>query len=348
MTPLPQLDLADHHTLGVASRAEFGSIVSSEPALLACLAWADQRGLPVTVLGAGSNVIPAATVPGLVVLLRSRGIKRHIDGESVVLDIQAGENWHQLVRYTLGQGLAGLESLALIPGNVGAAPIQNIGAYGSELSQTLVSVRAYDRKLQQLIELPAAECGFGYRTSRFKTERLAAAQGPRYIVLSVALRLQSARSADPEAPRYADVTEELLAMGASRIWPVTVAEAVCRIRRRKLPDVGRVGNVGSVFKNPVVDAMHAQRLQERWPQLKSFAVADGLRLAAAQLIDLAGWKGRRLGSASVWPRQPLVLIQHRYEPRADSADFQALLAAIQADVRARYGIELEVEPQHLG
>lgn len=346
----PNFDLQGAHTLGARSYAEFGVIADSDESLLAALQWAEQKAMPVTILGGGSNVILEPVLRGLTVLVRTRGITMDRQGDATVLRVKAGENWHDLVRFSLGQGLGGLESLALIPGNVGAAPIQNIGAYGSEIADCLTRLQAFDRHSGTVVWLDAQQCRFGYRTSRFKEERHHSGVGPRYVVLTVELSLSRVIAAPLDEPRYGDVNTELQAMGRRQVWPVDVAEAVCRIRQRKLPDPRQVGNVGSVFKNPVVEADQAERLRQEWPLLKTFAVEDGVRLAAAQLIDLAGWKGRSLGSASVWSRQPLVLVQPHaaIDESRSSADFIALLQAIQTDVKAQFGVALEVEPRHLG
>ncbi|MFK7912537.1 MAG: UDP-N-acetylmuramate dehydrogenase [Pseudomonadales bacterium] len=337
-------ELRPFNTLGVRSTAEFAVIARSNVELLEALRWAGQRGMPVAVLGGGSNVIPAPEVPGLTVIVKTRGVELERSARRARLVAQAGEPWHDLVRYSLGQGLGELANLVLIPGSVGAAPIQNIGAYGSELADTLERVQIFDRDRNEVRWLAAAQCGFGYRTSRFKEQSDPGGLGPRQIVLALELALTVATVAPLSADRYGDVNAELATFGKRAVWPVDVAEAVARIRRRKLPDPRRIGNVGSVFKNPVVTSTQAQRLRQAWPELKTFAAATGVRLSAAQLIDRCGWKGRRLGGAGVWDRQPLVLTM---QSGHDSADFVALLEAIAASVGERFDVTLEPEPRRL-
>jgi UDP-N-acetylmuramate dehydrogenase len=250
----------------------------------------------------------------------------------------AGENWHELVRFCLGQGLEGLENLALIPGLVGAAPIQNIGAYGVELADHFVHLTALDSRTGVIRTLRAADCGFGYRHSVFKTPA-----GAHWIVLSVTVRLHrhGARVLD-----YPDLRLELDRVGWDRPSAVQVAEAVIRVRRRKLPDPRRHGNVGSFFENPQVPEAVARSAHERVPALTLRAAGPGqVKLSAAQLIDACGWKGRTRGAAGVWHRQPLVLVNRG---SATGADVLALAEAIRGDVAERFGIRLQLEPRVLG
>lgn len=294
---------------------------------------------PLTVLGGGSNVVLRRRVGGVVCLMRNRGIRLEPDaGGTVRVTAAAGERWQDLVRYCLGQGLAGLENLVLIPGAVGAAPIQNIGAYGVELADRFVSLRALNVITGDVCVLDRDACRFGYRDSRFKRSG-----DEHLVILDVTLRLSSRHCPMVD---YPDLRLELQRLGWLRPSPAQVAEAVARIRRRKLPDPRRVGNVGSFFKNPELTAARAAELRRRVPSLMQWPGSAGVvKLSAAQLIDLCGWKGRSMGPVGVWHRQPLVLINRG---GATAADVLALSEAIRRDVADRFGISLELEPRVIG
>lgn len=334
--------LTSFTTLGVRAAAERLVMVTEEGILreLVEARRAAPRGQPpLTILGGGSNVVLRAWTPGTVCLMRTRGFRQQPLGAGAVeLTAAAGERWHDLVRFALGQGLAGVENLALIPGSVGAAPIQNIGAYGAELAERFVALRALDRHSGRVHTLRAADCRFGYRDSLFKHP-----EGAGLVVLDVTLRLR--RRGDPVAD-YPDLRRELARLGRPRPSPVQVAEAVIRVRRRKLPDPRVTGNAGSFFKNPVVAAALGRRLQQRLPGLGLHPAGTGaVKLSAAQLIDACGWKGRRAGAVGVWPRQPLVLCNYG---GATGTDVLAMSEDIRQSVQARFGVDLEREPQVIG
>jgi UDP-N-acetylmuramate dehydrogenase len=287
-------------------------------------------------LGGGSNVLITSDVPGTVWLNR-------ITGRSIVdtsaehgwVDVGAGENWHDLVRWTLDEGLSGLENLSLIPGLAGAAPIQNIGAYGVELSSVLESVTAWDTLKAGWTVLNAGDCQLGYRDSRFKS-----GEPGRYLITSIRLCLN--RVFHPRLT-YAGLGDELRAMGISRPGATNVSDAVIRLRSRKLPDPSRMGNAGSFFKNPVVSAEVASRLAGRYPGMTAWKTDDGkVKLSAAWLIEFCGFKGRRQGDAGVSEKHALVLVNHG---EATGSEIQSLAGAIQSAVLDEFGVSLETEPQ---
>lgn len=316
------------NTLGVSCSARRLRFVRSEGELMEALGhWRDAL-----VVGQCSNLVLPKRLERPVLVAAWRGLRLVREGADALLTAAAGESWHALVRYSLGQGLGGLENLALIPGSVGAAPIQNIGAYGVELSERLVEVRVFDRRDSSIRALVPSACGFGYRTSLFK------AQPDRYAVLGLTLRLGAG---NPVALDYPDLKRELARAGRGQPSRRQVAEAVMRVRRRKLPDPKLWGNVGSFFQNPVVPKDAARRLTQSHPSLTAHAVADGVKLSAAQLIDRCGWKGRRQGRVGVWRRQPLVLVNHG---GGLGEDFLALGERIRQSVMARFGVRLELEP----
>lgn len=317
------------NTLRVPCLAERLCVARSEDQMIEALRVGGERAL---VLGQGSNVVLPKRLEQPVVLAAWRGLRLRVHGDEALLTCAAGENWHGVVRHSLGQGWAGLENLALIPGSAGAAPIQNIGAYGVELSERVVEVRVFDRAENRQRALTADACGFGYRNSLFK------ADPARYAVLSLTLRLARRM---PMRFDYPDVERELRRQGVTQLTPRKVAEAVIRVRRRKLPDPRQWGNAGSFFKNPIVDPGQAERLARTEPGLASYPVAGGVKLAAAQLIDRCGWKGRRRDGVGVWHRQPLVLINFG---TGSGPDFLALGEEVRRSVRERFGVDLELEP----
>lgn len=333
-----QADLRARNTFGVAARAPLLLEIADPEALPEVFArgWA---GTDAMVLGGGSNLLFAADPSGpLLALAGRRAAVVDDDGDTASVRAEAGMAWHAFVQWTLGQGLAGLENLALIPGTVGAAPIQNIGAYGSEVRESIVAVEAWDRAHGAEVRLDNADCGFGYRDSAFKREP------DRWIVTAVEFAL----SHRPEVRvGYAGVADELRAMGATEPTPTDVAEAVVRLRRRKLPDPALVGNAGSFFKNPIVPRAHADALRQAHPELPVFPAdpADARKLSAAWLIDRCGWKGHRDGDAGVSERHALVLVNHG---AASGAQLLALARRIAASVAQRFDVAIEPEPRIIG
>lgn len=336
---LRDADLAGRNTFGVAARAPWLLEVNDTGSLAEALDLAQVRDLPLLMLGGGSNLLFAGDPPGAVVALRAAGLQVIADdGVQAVVRADAGADWHGLVMWSLDQGLCGLENLALIPGSTGAAPIQNIGAYGVEVGERIVAVEAWDRRAQRNVRLDRAACAFGYRDSAFKRDP------ERWIVTAVELALS--RHAAPRLD-YAGIGEELATMGVATPGAREVAEAVIRIRRRKLPDPAVVGNAGSFFKNPIVPAPLAQALQAAHPRLPVFpGDGDGTRkLSAAWLIDACGWKGAREGDAGVSPAHALVLVNHG---AATGLQLLDLARRIAASVQDRFGVALEPEPRIVG
>ncbi|KKO70786.1 UDP-N-acetylmuramate dehydrogenase [Kerstersia gyiorum] len=329
-------DLRALNTLGLPARAAaFVSV--TDAAQLPALSRLVREYASTLVLGGGSNLVLPDEVDGLVVAVRLPGV-RHV-GETdtaILVEAAAGESWHGLVQWCVAQGLGGLENLALIPGTVGAAPVQNIGAYGLEVAERLVQVHAWDIVAAERVVLPASECGFAYRDSRFKQ----AGQG-RWLIMSVVLALPKVwapRMEYPDLQRYVGLKDK----PAAGIRPQDVFDAVCAVRRAKLPDPAVLGNAGSFFKNPVVSDEQADALQQRFPDMPRYRVADGRsKLAAGWLIDRCGWKGRALGPVAMHERQALVMVNRG---GARAADVLRLEAVVRADVQMHFGVALEREP----
>lgn len=334
LTIQEQVSLRPYNTLAVDVRARYFVAVQSLKQLQAALAWAEERSITVLLLGGGSNLVLANDLDMLVIHLQLRGIKLlSEDADFARIEVQAGENWHAFVQWSLAQGFSGLENLSLIPGNMGAAPVQNIGAYGVELQDHLESVLVYDRKTQQTQCLTVEQCQFAYRESLFKRE------SGRRVILSVTFKLPKQASLQLD---YGDLRGYLAKQQIMQPTPADVSRAVCAIRAAKLPDPKQLANTGSFFKNPVVSAEHAQRLKQAYPHIVSFKQADGqVKLAAGWLIDHAGWKGLRQGDAGVHAKQALVLVNHG---TATGQQILQLAAQIQADIQQRYAVDLEIEP----
>ncbi|NEX62031.1 UDP-N-acetylmuramate dehydrogenase [Noviherbaspirillum galbum] len=291
--------------------------------------------MPRLVLGGGSNILLTGDVDGLVLHMANRGIDVvGEDDQATYVRAAAGESWDGFVQETLRRGLGGLENLSLIPGSVGASPIQNIGAYGIEVKDTFHSLTAFDLLTGDLLVLDKPACGFGYRDSVFKH-----ALRDRAVIVDVTFALPKRWQANT---RYADVAQELASRGIDAPAPRDIADAVIGIRTRKLPDPAKIGNAGSFFKNPVVPAERRNALLESHPALVSHVQPDGsYKLAAGWLIDQCGWKGKTLGAAGVYEKQALVLVNRGGATGKDIAD---LAAAIQRDVMVKFGVMLEPEP----
>lgn len=328
------LSLRPYNTLAVDVRARYFVQVDSVEQLCEALRWAKAQQLEVLLLGGGSNLVLSNDFAGLVLQLNLRGIDwLENDAEQAVVRVQAGENWHEFVQWSLAQGLSGLENLSLIPGSVGAAPVQNIGAYGVETKDSVVQVQALERDSLTPVTLTAAECDFAYRDSVFKQ------QSNRWVITSVDFRL----SRTPELKLgYGPIQSWLTEQGIDAPTAMDVSRAVMAIRQSKLPDPAQLANTGSFFKNPIVSAAQAQRLQHEFPQLVSYPMADGqVKLAAGWLIEQAGWKGFRQGDAGVHAQQALVLVNYG---QATGRDILELASRIQADINQRFAVQLEIEP----
>lgn len=321
------------NTFGVDASAGLLIGIEGEEDLLAAPGLDPSRDI---LLGGGSNIVFASDVPGTVYHNDIRGRAVVEDrGDQVLIEIGAGEDWHGLVRWTLEQGLYGLENLSLIPGSVGAAPIQNIGAYGVELSSVLDSVTAWDWQRAAWLTFDREACRLSYRDSVFKS-----GVRDRYLITSIRLRLT--RTFAPQL-EYAGLREELHATGLDRPTAVDVSDAVIRIRRSKLPDPAVSGNAGSFFKNPVVDADTAGVLVARHPGLAHWPVDDRrTKLSAAWLVDQCGLKGLRENGAAVSEQHALVIVNRG---QATGADVVRLAQRVQAAVEERFGIALETEPR---
>ncbi|MDX5372628.1 MAG: UDP-N-acetylmuramate dehydrogenase [Pseudomonadaceae bacterium] len=331
------ISLKAFNTFGVDVRARLFAEAGSDDEVRQALAEAERRGLPLLPIGGGSNLLLTGDVEALVLRMASRGLRIvEDDGERVLVEAEAGEPWHPFVLWSLERGLSGLENLSLIPGTVGAAPMQNIGAYGVEIKDVFAGLTALDRQSGELREFGLEECAFAYRDSLFKQ------QPGRWLILRVrfALSRQATLHLD-----YGPVCQRLQAEGIEAPTPSDVSRAICAIRSEKLPDPAELGNAGSFFKNPVVASELAERIRAEHADLVSYPAGEGrVKLAAGWLIERAGWKGFREGDAGVHRLQALVLVNYG---AASGGQLLALARRIQADIERRFGVLLEIEPNVL-
>ncbi|HEX6703475.1 MAG TPA: UDP-N-acetylmuramate dehydrogenase [Albitalea sp.] len=290
---------------------------------------------PKFILGGGSNIVLTRDMPQVVVKVEVMGHRLVEErADAWIVEAGAGENWHQLVMWTLAQGYPGLENLALIPGTVGAAPVQNIGAYGIELKDRFDSLDAVDLVTGRSVTLRAPICAFGYRDSEFK-HSLAG----RTLITRVRFRLPK-----PWQPvlGYLELERKVAETGIARPSAQQVADWIIAIRRAKLPDPAQIGNAGSFFKNPVVTPEQCRDIIGRDPEIVHYPMPDGtVKLAAGWMIDACGWKGKSVGQAGVYEKQALVLVNRG---GAIGSEVMTLARAIQESVYGRFGIRLETEP----
>ncbi len=332
--PLANFSLRDRNTLGFDVVAKWVLPITQAEQIPAAIRWAKNAGLPHRVLGGGSNVVLPTQLPGLTILmdidfievLENRTAKTR-------LRVGAGVNWHDFVRWTLGQNYLGLENLALIPGTVGAAPIQNIGAYGVEVKEYIDAVETYDCQTNQWVSLSKADCQFSYRHSVFKDEP------NRFVITAVIFNLPKVWQ-----PRlsYADLANHFANRSVDAITAPEIFDAVCAIRMQKLPDPKVIGNVGSFFQNPVISNQQLQSLKEQFPQIVSYPEsATHSKVAAGWLIDQCGFKGMQMGNVGVHEKQALVLT-HR--GGGNAGELLGLAEQIQKKVKEAFGVELFIEP----
>lgn len=326
------ISLRPFNTFGIDVAAEYFTVINDLDDVQ------DAADMPygLHILGGGSNILLSGAVQGLVVqnALKGRSLVRE-DEEHVWIRVNAGEVWHDLVLYVTGMGWGGIENLALIPGTVGAAPIQNIGAYGIEVREVLEEVTFYHLQEKTFITYKNADCHFGYRDSVFKHEL----RGKAFIT-SVLLRLSKRPVYNTT---YGAIEQELAAMGVEQLSVRAIAQAVTNIRTSKLPDPKVIGNAGSFFKNPTIPKAQYETLLAEYPAMPHFVVSDAMvKIPAAWLIEQCGWKGYRNGDAGVHTRQALVLVNYG---GASGNQLWELSGQVVASVAQKFGIELEREVQ---
>lgn len=324
------------NTFGIDVQARYFCSLRTLGGLKTVMLWRREHpDLPVLFLGGGSNMLFIADFPGMLVQVRLAERKVIAeDDQYIYVRAGAGENWHEFVRWTLEQGYAGLENLSLIPGTVGAAPMQNIGAYGVELKDHFYELDALDWRTAELRKFSLDDCAFAYRDSHFK-----AVEPGRWLIAAVTFRL-------PKQPvwktDYAGVSEFLAdqPLDARRI-----SDAIITIRQSKLPDPTVLGNAGSFFKNPLVAAEAFAAIKAKFPDCPAWTQDSLVKLSAGWLIDQCGWKGQRVGDAGTYHKHALVLVNHG---QASGAEIWQLAQAIIKSVQDKFGVCLEPEPQVIG
>ncbi|PPE69875.1 UDP-N-acetylmuramate dehydrogenase [Caldimonas thermodepolymerans] len=329
------VSLKPYNTFGLPAVAQTLVRITSDADVRRVLDHPELGRAPKFVLGGGSNIVLTRDVSQVVLKVEVKGRRIVEEREDAwIVEAGAGENWHEFVTWTLEQGLPGLENLALVPGTVGAAPVQNIGAYGVELKDRCHEVDAVDLVTGRSVTLDAAQCRFGYRDSIFKHELAG-----KSLITRVRFRLPK-----PWQPvlGYLDLERKIAETGITAPDARQVHDWICDIRRNKLPDPQVIGNAGSFFKNPVVTQEQCRDIIGRDPEIVHYPMPDGsFKLAAGWLIDACGWKGKSIGRAGVYEKQALVLVNRG---GAIGAEVVTLARAIQESVYGRFGIRLEPEP----
>lgn len=331
---IPDFDLSARNTLALRAQSRWGAVLDAADQVPALFAMARERGLPLRILGGGSNVVLSSGFDGITAVVATAGRSVIAEAEDhVLVEAAAGETWHDFVAWTVEQGFGGIENLAGIPGTVGAAPVQNIGAYGAEVADVFESLVAFDTVAKSLRTFAAGDCAFAYRDSVFKHEP------NRYVVLSLRLRLPRPWTPNLRFAGLSELSEQ------SDISPHTVMERVLFLRGSKLPDWRVTPNAGSFFQNPIVTVDEAAPVLAAFSNAPNFPQADGrTKLSAGWLIEQSGLKGFRMGRAGISERHALVVVNLG---EADAGDIASLAAHVKATVKARFGIALHEEPVFL-
>lgn len=333
MQILNNVSLKPFNTFGIDARAAFFAVIDHPGEVQQLFNMDELNSLPKLFLGGGSNVLLKSDFDGLVVKIDFSGISNTFPGnDEVIVTANAGENWDELVQYCVKNNWGGMENLALIPGSVGAAPIQNIGAYGVELKDIFSHLEALDLETYEMRRFSTGDCQFSYRNSIFKNELK-----NKFLITSVSFRLSQTPVLNLSYPALKNEIEKTKVETTIK----SVADAVIRIRKSKLPDPAELGNAGSFFKNPVVDIEKFETLKSKYPLIPSFFQQDGLiKIPAAWLIEQCGWKGKRIGDAGVHTNQPLVLVNYG---GAKGLEILELSEHIRESVFNHFNILLETE-----
>jgi len=333
MNLLSNISLKKWNSFGCEAVANHFVAIKSINEIEAALLWAKRNQLDLLVLGSGSNILFTKNPNSLVVKMETKGIElvRETPSE-VILKVAAGENWHHFVLYCVQKGWGGIENLSLIPGTVGAAPIQNIGAYGVEVKDTIQSVKAIDTQTNNILDIPTSNCAFGYRDSIFKQQK------NRYIILEVTFQLQKQPTLHTD---YGAIREVLHKKQIQQASLTDISNAIIEIRSSKLPDPKQIGNAGSFFKNPTVTKEVYEALLIKFPKIMAFPISDQLyKIAAGWLIEANGWKGKRIGEVGCYDKQALVIVNHGNASGKEILDFSSKIIE---SVEAMFGLLLERE-----
>ncbi|MHA7128765.1 UDP-N-acetylmuramate dehydrogenase [Algoriphagus namhaensis] len=328
-----RVSLKPFNTFGLEQVADFFVEVSSVEELREALLWARENNLETFILGGGSNILLTQDLNCLVIAIRIKGVELSKEDEDHLwVKVGAGENWHEFVLKCIENKWAGVENLSLIPGTVGASPMQNIGAYGVEIKEVFHELEALNKATLQIEIFDAEACGFGYRESVFKN-----ILKDQYIITAVTFRLFKKPIFKTE---YGIIRETLSKNGVSHLSIKAISDAVIEIRNSKLPNPKEIGNAGSFFKNPTIPLPQYEKLQAAYPMIPGYPLAEEVKVPAAWLIEQAGWKGKRFGQIGVHEKQPLVLVNYG---GGKGEDIQKLAMEIQESVETKFGITLTPE-----
>lgn len=327
------ISLKPLNTFGIAKNARFFIAVDSEMQLKQALVWAKNQNQNVLILGGGSNILLTKDFDGLVIKIEIKGINLIREDENYIyVKVGAGEGWHDLVRYAIDKNWAGIENLSLIPGTVGASPMQNIGAYGVEIKEVFESLDALNRSSVQMETFSAEACKFGYRESVFKHELK-----DQYVICTVVFRLKK----NPDFRiEYGAIQDVLKGKGITELSIKAVSDAVSEIRMSKLPDPKKIGNAGSFFKNPTISQKQFTELRSIFPEMPGYPTPDGVKVPAGWLIEQAGWKGKRIGEVGVHAKQALVLVNYG---NGEGSDIKALSEKVGQSVMEKFKVQLQPE-----
>lgn len=327
------ISLKPFTTFGIDKKAKYFTTVGTLSELKSALLIAKEKHLPVFILGGGSNILLTRDIEGLVIKLEIKGISLvKEEGDQLWVEVGAGEMWHELVLHSIAQDWAGLENLSLIPGTVGASPMQNIGAYGVEIKDVFDSLQAMHRETLEMHSFDTEACQFGYRESVFKQTFK-----DQYVITSVTFRLSRTPNFHLE---YGAIREVLAASGIDQPSIRAISDAVIQIRQSKLPDPKEIGNAGSFFKNPTLPTTQFDTLKATYPNIPGYPSKEGVKVAAGWLIEQAGWKGKRIGDVGVHAKQALVLVNYG---KGSGEEIKSLSQQIQASVHEKFGIQLHPE-----
>ncbi|MCW1908430.1 MAG: UDP-N-acetylmuramate dehydrogenase [Candidatus Saccharibacteria bacterium] len=339
---IENVSLTKYSTMRLGGFARFVANIKSRQDVVDAAAWAETRQLPLMMIGVGSNIVWGDKgYSGLIMINQIKGFKvfKEDDG-NIYLTVGAGEVWDEVVKKAVKKGLSGIEALSLIPGTAGATPVQNVGAYGQDMSQILVSVEAYDRKHNTFVIIPKVDCQFSYRDSRFKS-----ADKGRFLITGLTLHLKATHM---KPPFYDSLQTYLDIHQIKQYDPATIRKAVIAVRSSRLPDPKKIANNGSFFANPIVDIPVFRSVISRYPGIPHWPQADGrVKLSAAWMVELAGFKGfdDPETGMSVWPNQPLVLVNKKAKTTRQLIEFKQKIIV---KVRYMFGVTLEQEPELIG
>ena len=329
------ISLKNYNTFGVEAKAHYFVEVHDLHELKYATEFAKINHIKILFLGGGSNLLFTQDFDGLVIKLNLKGIsEENLDENHVLVSAKAGENWHEFVLFTLSKNYGGLENLSLIPGNVGTCPIQNIGAYGTEIKDHFVSCKALNLETSEIEELSLEDCKFGYRDSIFKTS----AKG-KYVIVEVTFKLTTQNH--HIKTEYGAISTELKNLGIENPTIQEVSKAVINIRQSKLPNPAEIGNAGSFFKNPSIPLVQFENLKEKFPEIQGYANGNFVKVPAGWLIENAGWKGKQIGNVASHKLQALVIINAT--GNASGKEIYDFSTQIIDSVKEKYGIELERE-----